>query len=80
MSPGEQANPPLAGEQAAELDDPKIYRELFLLSPDAIFVEDFQGNVIDANEEALKLKGLRREELVGKRVNVALPYSPPSNR
>ena len=42
------------------------FRELFENSPDAIFVEDMQGNVLDVNRSACKLHGLERGQLVGK--------------
>ena len=42
------------------------FRELFENSPDAIFVEDTQGNVLDANRAACQLHGVAREWLVGK--------------
>jgi PAS domain S-box-containing protein len=41
------------------------FRDLFENSPDAIFVEDFQGRVLDVNRGACSLHGLSREELVG---------------
>ena len=42
------------------------FRELFENSPDAIFVEDMQGNVLDANRAACTLHGVERDWLVGK--------------
>jgi PAS domain S-box-containing protein len=42
------------------------FRELFENSPDAIFVEDLQGNILDVNPSACKLHGLTREQLLGK--------------
>jgi PAS domain S-box-containing protein len=42
------------------------FRELFQNSPDAIFVEDMMGNVLDANRSACTLHGFSREELIGK--------------
>jgi len=44
----------------------KRFRELFENSPDAIFVEDLQGNVLDANRAACALHGVERNWLVGK--------------
>ncbi len=43
------------------------FRDLFENSPDAIFVEDLQGTVLDANATACALHGLTREEIIGKR-------------
>ena len=42
------------------------FRELFENSPDAVFVEDLQANVLDVNQAACKLHGMSREQLVGK--------------
>ena len=42
------------------------FRDLFENSPDAIFVEDLQGNVLDVNPSACALHGLKREKLIGK--------------
>ena len=42
------------------------FRELFEHSPDAIFVEDMLGNVLDANRAACELHGVEREWLLGK--------------
>jgi PAS domain S-box-containing protein len=44
------------------------FRELFQGSPDAIFVEDFNGVVLDVNPAGCQLHGLKREELLGKNV------------
>ena len=54
------------------------FRELFENSPDAIFVEDFQGKVLDVNRSACQLHGLTREELVGSNSIEALV--PPAQR
>jgi PAS domain S-box-containing protein len=42
------------------------FRDLFENSPDAIFVEDLNGLVLDVNAAACALHGLKREVLVGK--------------
>jgi PAS domain S-box-containing protein len=42
------------------------FRDLFENSPDAIFVEDLDGTVLDANFAGCVLHGLTREQLVGK--------------
>ncbi len=52
------------------------FRELFESSPDAIFVEDLEGNVLDVNRGACVLHGLTREELIGKNAIDQL-VSPP---
>ncbi len=42
------------------------FRDLFENSPDAIFVEDLKGNVLDVNMAAAQLHGVPREQLIGK--------------
>jgi PAS domain S-box-containing protein len=54
------------------------FRDLFENSPDAIFVEDLQGNVLDANTTACTLHGFSREQLIGK--NAIEDLIPPGNR
>lgn len=51
------------------------FHELFESSPDAIFVKDLQGNVLDANRSASRLLGLDREQIVGK--NAITDLVPP---
>jgi PAS domain S-box-containing protein len=53
------------------------FRELFENSPDAVFVEDVTGTVLDANPAAGRLHGLSREALVGMNV---LDLVPPELR
>jgi len=42
------------------------FRDLFENSPDAIFVDDLDGTVLDVNFAACVLHGLTREQLIGK--------------
>ena len=42
------------------------FHDLFENSPDAIFVEDLNGNVLDVNMAACALHGVKREELIGR--------------
>ncbi len=51
----------------------KRFRQLFEDSPDAVFVEDTNGLVLDANLAAAKLHGMTREELVGKNISELVP-------
>ncbi len=53
------------------------FRDLFEGSPDAVFVEDLEGNVLDVNPAACRLHGLPRKELIGKNV---LELVPPGKR
>jgi PAS domain S-box-containing protein len=54
------------------------FRELFEHSPDAIFVEDLQGRVLDVNRGACTLHGMTREQLLGK--NAVEELVPPARR
>ena len=54
------------------------FRELFENSPDAIFVEDLQGKVLDVNRGAGTLHGMTREQLVG--TNAIDELIPPAHR
>lgn len=49
------------------------FRDLFESSPDAIFVEDFDGNVLDVNPAACRLHGSTPERLVGTNVRALVP-------
>ncbi len=49
------------------------FRDLFEHSPDAIFVEDAHGTVLDMNRAACQLHGLTREQLLGKNVTDLVP-------
>jgi PAS domain S-box-containing protein len=54
------------------------FRELFENSPDAIFVEDMTGNVLDANQAAAELHGVERDWLIGR--NAIEELVPPERR
>lgn len=49
------------------------FRTMFENSPDAIFVEDENGTVLDANRAACTLHDLSREELVGMNASALVP-------
>ena len=51
------------------------FKTLFFGSPDAIFVEDYDGNVLDANPAASILHKMDREELIGKNIVDLVPKS-----
>jgi PAS domain S-box-containing protein len=53
------------------------FRDLFEGSPDAIFVENPDGLVLDVNPAACQLHGLERSDLIGKRV---VDLVPPESR
>ncbi|MGD0744179.1 MAG: PAS domain S-box protein, partial [Verrucomicrobiota bacterium] len=54
------------------------FHDLFENSPDAILVEDMNGNVLDVNMAACTLHGVKREGLVGR--NALNDLIPPSRR
>ena len=54
------------------------FRDLFENSPDAIFVEDLDGTVLDVNFAACVLHGMTRDQLIGKNaLNDLVPPAPP---
>jgi len=60
------------------LESEKRLRDLFENSPDAIFVEDLDGTVLDVNFAACVLHGLARDQLIGK--NSLRDLIPPERR
>ncbi len=54
------------------------FRDLFENSPDAIYVEDLNGTVLDVNQAGCMLNGMKREQLIGK--NSLEDLVPPSRR
>jgi PAS domain S-box-containing protein len=54
------------------------FRELFQGSPDAIFVEDLAGFVIDVNPAACSLHASTRDELIGRHFSELVPASARS--
>jgi PAS domain S-box-containing protein len=62
----------IRAEQALH-DSEQRFRELFEGSPDAVFVEDLHGVVLDVNPAACRLHGMRREQLVGLDVSQLVP-------
>jgi len=53
------------------------FKSLFEHSPDAIFVEDQDGNVLDVNPAACRLHGMDRRDIIDKNV---LELVPPDRR
>ena len=49
------------------------FRDLFYSSPEGVFVEDFEGNILDINEAGAKLHGYTRDEMVGRNVKDFAP-------
>ena len=61
---GEGPDRAVSGPAAAQLP----YRDLFVHSPDALFLANLDSVIVDANERAAALLGTSREELLGKRL------------
>ena len=66
----------IRAEQALRESEQR-FRELFEGSPDAVFVENLDGTVLDINPAACRLHGATRQDLVGKNV---LELVPPDRR
>jgi PAS domain S-box-containing protein len=62
----------IRAEQALR-DSEQRFRGIFEGSPDAIFVQDLNGTVLDINPAAGRLHGMTREELIGKNVSDLVP-------
>jgi len=62
----------IRAEQALR-DSEQRFRELFEGSPDAVFVEDVHGGVLDVNPAACRLHGMTREDLMGRNISELVP-------
>jgi len=58
----------------------KRYRELFESASDAIWLQDDQGRLIEANAACARLTGYERDELVGRSVSRFLPQPVTAGR
>jgi PAS domain S-box-containing protein len=63
--------------EAAVRESERRFRDLFENSPDAVFVEDQNGVVVDVNPAGCRLHQLSREQLIGRNV---LDLVPPQER
>src|ERR1019366_6582001 len=62
----------IRAEQALHESEQR-FRELFESSPDAVFVEDLDGTVLDINPAACRLHAAAREGLIGRNVSDLVP-------
>jgi PAS domain S-box-containing protein len=49
------------------------YRAILDKAPDAVFIRDKSGNIVDTNRQAIKLLGYSRKELIGQHVSKIYP-------
>ena len=49
------------------------FKALFEYSPDAIFVEDSAGTILDINEAAIAIQGLPKDKLIGTNIRMLVP-------
>jgi len=59
--------------EEAERQIARRFCDLFESSPDAIFVQDLDGHILDANPEACSLSGLPHDTLVGRNMGGLMP-------
>ena len=57
----------------------KRFRDLFYSSPEGVFVEDFNGTILDLNEAAAKLHGYTRDEMIGQNIREFSPSEEIEN-
>jgi diguanylate cyclase (GGDEF)-like protein/PAS domain S-box-containing protein len=50
-----------------------MFRDVTEFAPDALFLSDSKGRIVRINEEAERITGYRREELIGQLIEVLLP-------
>jgi diguanylate cyclase (GGDEF)-like protein/PAS domain S-box-containing protein len=48
-----------------DIEDPTIFRTLFIHNPDMTFITDLEGNVIEVNNSTFNITGFTKEEIVG---------------
>jgi PAS domain S-box-containing protein len=65
--------------EEAERRIARRFRDLFESSPDAIFVQDLDGNILDVNFEACSICGLAHADLVGRNMGALIPADHLAN-
>ncbi len=64
---------PVVGHRQVDSENQTIFEKLFESSPDAIVVTGDQGQILRANAQVEKMFGYRRDELIGRPVEVLVP-------
>ncbi|MFN8310228.1 MAG: PAS domain S-box protein [Chitinophagales bacterium] len=57
----------------------KRFRDLFYSSPEGVFVEDLEGNILDLNEAGAEMHGYTREEMIGRNIRNLSPSTDLDN-
>lgn len=73
MTDAEEEKVSQAVDHVTENESDARFRTVFEGSPDAIFVEDHEGNILDVNPAACALHKAPREELIGKNMINLVP-------
>jgi formate hydrogenlyase transcriptional activator len=60
-------------EAASRLDPAGLFEKLFEFSPDGVVVVDQTGAIIRANEQAERIFGYQRQEMIGQSVEMLMP-------
>lgn len=69
-----ETNEKQAPEQAnKKLEEYALFERLFEKSPDAVVVVDGEGVIVKVNQQTEALFGYRREELIGRHVEILIP-------
>ena len=57
------------------IESEKLFYSVLENSPDAIFIEDEDGNILDVNQHACDFQGMSKEILLGKNISDLIPES-----
>ncbi len=63
----------MVGHRQADSENQAIFEKLFESSPDAIVVTGDQGQILRVNAQVEKMFGYRRDELIGRPVEILVP-------
>lgn len=61
------------------IESEKLFYAVLESSPNAIFIEDEDGNILDVNQNACEFQGLTKESLIGKNISDLIPESEHIN-